>query len=138
MTAPTLPEGGFRTGVDYTPRERQEESERRAFAWVLVRLTGLILTVLVLGHFSLTHIFTDVADTGAGFVARRWSSALWLIWDWLLLAAAISHGAAGVWVALDDYTPDRVRRARRQRVLIGLSAVILALGTVTIVVVGVR
>jgi succinate dehydrogenase / fumarate reductase membrane anchor subunit len=114
-------------------RPRQTGSRARLWSFVLVRLTGLMLTVLVLGHFGLTHIVNDVAETDSAFVARRWGSALWVTWDWLMLATAIVHGAVGVWVAIDDYTPDLAGRRRRQRVLLGLSAVALSLGTITIV-----
>ena len=50
---------------------------RGLFGWLLVRLTGLLLTVLVIGHFALTHIVTDVAQTGSAYVASRWGSARW-------------------------------------------------------------
>jgi succinate dehydrogenase / fumarate reductase membrane anchor subunit len=112
---------------------RQTRDGTRVASFVLVRLTGLMLTVLVLGHFTLTHIVHDVADTDAAFVARRWGSALWVIWDWLMLATAIAHGATGVAIAIDDYSPDPASRRRRRRVLLGLSAIALAGGTLTIV-----
>jgi succinate dehydrogenase / fumarate reductase membrane anchor subunit len=92
------------------------------------------LTVLVLGHFALTHIVNDVAETDAAFVARRWGSALWLIWDWLMLVAALVHGAAGVSVAIDDYAPAADQRGRYRRILLGLTTAALAAGTVTIAV----
>lgn len=117
-----------------TAQPRQTRDKARLWSFVLVRLTGLVLTILVLGHFGLTHIVNDVAETDSAFVARRWSSALWVTWDWLMLATAITHGAAGVWIAIDDYTPNAASRSRRRQVLIGLSAVALALGTVTLVI----
>jgi succinate dehydrogenase hydrophobic anchor subunit len=110
----------------------------RVLSFVMVRLTGLFLTVLVLGHFGLTHIVTDVAETDSSFIARRWSSAVWLTWDWLLLFMAILHGAAGVWVVIDDYTPDLARRRRRRRALVIVSALALVIGTATIVTVILR
>jgi succinate dehydrogenase hydrophobic anchor subunit len=112
---------------------RRTEERARVWSFLLVRLTGLALSILVLGHFALTHIFNDVAETDSAFVARRWGSALWVTWDLLMLVAAVAHGAAGVWVAIDDYTPELAARRRRRRVLIGISAVALALGTITIV-----
>ncbi|HEY7032314.1 MAG TPA: succinate dehydrogenase [Thermomicrobiales bacterium] len=112
---------------------RSTDGRARLWSFLLVRLTGLALTILVLGHFTLTHIVNDVADTDSAFVARRWGSALWVAWDWLMLLCAIAHGAAGVWVAIDDYTPETAGRRRRHRVLLGISAVALALGTITIV-----
>jgi succinate dehydrogenase hydrophobic anchor subunit len=106
----------------------------RAASFVIMRVTGLALAVLVLGHFTLTHIVNDVADTDSAFVAQRWNSALWVAWDWLMLAAAVIHGASGVWIAIDDYTPEQTARGLRRSILIGVSALALALGTVTIAV----
>jgi succinate dehydrogenase / fumarate reductase membrane anchor subunit len=123
-----------RVRVAYQGAEpRRTGDGARPWSFVLVRLTGLALSVLVLGHFALTHIVNDVAETDSAFVARRWDSALWVTWDWLMLVCAVAHGAAGVWVAIDDYTPEIAGRRRRHRVLLGLSAVALALGTITIV-----
>ena len=116
---------------DARPRQTRDGTWLASF--VLVRITGLALTVLVLGHFALTHIVHDVSDTDAAFVAHRWGSALWVIWDWLMLTAAITHGAAGVWIAIDDYTPELASRSVRRSILVVLSAATLAIGTMTIV-----
>lgn len=104
----------------------------RAAAYLVVRLSGVILAVLVLGHFALTHVINDVADTGSAFVARRWGSALWLAWDWTMLGAAFVHGGAGVWIVIDDHTPDRARRRRRHALLTVACTVLWALGSVSI------
>jgi succinate dehydrogenase hydrophobic anchor subunit len=69
-----------------------------------MRGTGVLLSVLVLGHLLFVHLLTDVARTGAGFVARRWSSALWLVWDGTMLTAALAHGAIGATTVIRDYT----------------------------------
>jgi succinate dehydrogenase / fumarate reductase membrane anchor subunit len=113
------------------PRTSRRLVRRGLFAWLLVRFTGLILTVLVIGHFALTHIVTDVAQTGSSYVASRWASALVVGWDWIMLAAAVLHGAVGLRVVIGDYAP-----ARGRGVLVGLLVVLgvamVALGTWTI------
>ena len=123
-------------GRAFRAGQRQQIVARRAgkrlAASVAVRVTGLALAVLVLGHFTLTHIVTDVADADAGYIAERWRSALWLAWDWTLLATALFHGAAGTWIAVEDYSPDPLRRRRRQRLLVAVTLVMLVLGTVTL------
>lgn len=101
--------------------------------WLTIRLTALVLSVLVLGHFALTHFITDVADTDSSFVAARWASPLFIAWDWTMLVAAVVHGAAGLWVAIGEYATGR-RRTLLRRGLIALSLVMLAGGTATIVV----
>lgn len=104
----------------------------RAIAYLVVRLTGVLLAVLVLGHFALTHVLTDVEDTGSAFVGRRWASAFWLGWDFLMLGAAFAHGGAGAWVIVDDYTRDPEARRRRRRVIVAVCAGLWALGAVLI------
>jgi succinate dehydrogenase hydrophobic anchor subunit len=104
---------------------------RGVLTWLVVRVTGLLLAVLVLGHFAVTHIVTDVAETGSEFVAERWGSTIVLGWDWLMLAAAVLHGAAGLRVIVVEYAgPRRVRLLSAG--LFALSGAMVALGTVTI------
>lgn len=133
MSAVLGPEGRrLRTGERRRAPARAGGAGARAAAYVAVRVTGVVLAVLVLGHFTLTHIVTDVAEADAGFIARRWSSALWLAWDWTMLATALFHGAAGVWIAVEDYTPEPARRRRRKWVLATITVLLFALGTTTI------
>ena len=124
--------GDFRTGVRHEVAPRPGRSRARLYSYVIVRLTGLVLAVLVLGHFTVTHITTDVAGTDAGFVAQHWNSALWLLWDSAMLAAAMLHGAAGVWIAIEDYTPDAKKRRWRQRSLAAISSLLFVSGLVAI------
>ena len=104
----------------------------RAAAYLLLRVTGVMLAVLVLGHFALTHVVTDVADTDSAFIARRWGSALWLAWDWTMLGSAFLHGGAGVWVLIDDFTPDPAARRRRRWLLVSGCTVLWLIGSVLI------
>jgi succinate dehydrogenase hydrophobic anchor subunit len=118
--------------VDRAGHQSPRVVRRGLFTWLMVRVTGLILTVLVIGHFALTHILTDVAETDATFVTARWASALTIGWDWLMLASAVLHGAAGLRVVIGDYAPDRARRPLVGLLLL-LSLGMTALGTWTIV-----
>ena len=99
--------------------------------WLVVRLTGLILALLVLGHFALTHFVTDVAQTDSAFIADRWASPLFLAWDWTMLVCAVAHGAAGIWVAIGEYASGGRRTALR-RALLALALLMIAGGTATI------
>jgi succinate dehydrogenase hydrophobic anchor subunit len=132
MNTPTQHKGGeFRPGDRYEVPARPTDGGR-LFYYVMVRVTGLVLAVLVLGHFAVTHITTDVAETDASFIARRWSSALWLLWDWAMLTAAMLHGVAGVWIIIEDYTPNREQRRRHQRLLVSISALLFVFGLIVI------
>jgi succinate dehydrogenase / fumarate reductase membrane anchor subunit len=100
--------------------------------YVAVRVTGVLLSVLVLGHFAVTHFVTDVAHDDAGFVARRLSSVLWVGWDSIMLAAALAHGAVGVRIALRDYCLSRQRRRAASRALATGVLVVFAVGVAAI------
>lgn len=104
----------------------------RPWEYVAVRVTGVLLSVLVLGHFAVTHFVTDVAHDDASFVARRLSSALWLAWDSLMLAAALGHGAVGARIALRDYGSTGRRRRIASRALNTGVLVVFAVGVAAI------
>lgn len=123
-----------RRGVRWEAPPPAGSRRARVATYLAVRVTGLILAVLVLGHFAMTHVVTDVADADAGFIADRWGSALWLAWDGTMLTAALAHGAAGAWIAIEDYTADRGRRRRRLAVLAAGTALLLAIGWTTLAV----
>jgi len=89
--------------------------------YLTIRITGVLLAVLALGHFAITHVVNDVATTTSSFVARRWGSALWVIWDGLLLSAALLHAGAGLVAVIRDY---RTRPTARRRWLGALAALV--------------
>jgi succinate dehydrogenase hydrophobic anchor subunit len=128
-TTPAPPRPASWERAPLTPRA---DDTSRLFTYVLLRVTGLMLSVLVLGHFAVTHLLTDVARDDSAFVARRLSSALWVSWDATMLAAAIAHGAAGVRLALSDYSADAGRRRLLERCVVSFSVVLFVLGVIAI------
>jgi succinate dehydrogenase hydrophobic anchor subunit len=116
LTATPVPEGDRSHLVEY----------------VVLRLTGLVLAVLVLGHFAVTHVVTDVSHDTSAFVARRLASALWIAWDGAMLAAALAHGVAGIRIAAADYVHSARARILVDRGLPALGVVLLVLGLIAI------
>lgn len=104
---------------------------RSVVDYVLLRVTGLALSVLVLGHFAVVHVVTDVADDDAAFVAGRLSSAVWIAWDSAMLAAALAHGAVGLRLALADYASGR-RRRLLARAVVAVAAALFVVGAAAI------
>lgn len=98
----------------------------------MLRVTGLLLAVLVLGHFAVTHFVTDVARDNSAFVARRLSSGIWLAWDASMLAAALVHGATGVRLGLADYVSSVRTRRILERAVITVTSVFFVLGVIAI------
>lgn len=74
------------------------------FAWFFMRISGLVLVLLVLGHVALMHIVNSVDEIDYGFVAARWTAGVgWRLYDFFLLFFALLHGANGVRGMIDDY-----------------------------------
>jgi succinate dehydrogenase / fumarate reductase membrane anchor subunit len=113
------------------PSPVREQRAPRLVDYVLLRLTGVLLSVLVLGHFVVTHFVTDVARDDSAFVARRLSSAVWIAWDSAMLAAAVAHGSVGLRIAIADYaTP--ARRRVLERVVLALGTLVFTVGAAAI------
>lgn len=73
------------------------------YAWLFMRVSGILLLFLALGHLVIMHILNSVDEINFAFVAGRWANPLWRLYDWLLLMLALVHGFNGVRVMVDDY-----------------------------------
>lgn len=111
-------------------------TQPRLAVFLVMRVTAVALAVLVLGHFAVTHLVNDVAETGSSFVLRRWSSALWLAWDWTMLAAALTHAGAGLWLLIDEQASAPRRRRALHAALALTVAALLAVGTAALTIAG--
>ena len=119
-------------GVSEKQAGRRPRPSFEAWSWLFMRVSGLALVFLALVHFALTHITTDVADTGSGFVAERWANPLWRVFDWALLALALFHGLNGLRWIIDDYVSVPARRAVVKTCLYTVSLALFGYGSLTI------
>lgn len=103
------------------------------FSWFFMRISGLFLVFLAVGHMFIMHVINDVKEVDYAFVAARWETPFWRTWDWLLLALALLHGVNGLRIVLDDYVRSPGRRLAAKWSLYTLSFVFFFLGTLVIV-----
>jgi succinate dehydrogenase / fumarate reductase membrane anchor subunit len=113
--------------------ERRPRQNFETWSWFFMRISGLILVFLALIHFSITHIFHDVAHTNSAFVSARWNNPLWRIYDWALLALGLMHGVNGLRMITDDYVRHPAKRAFTKAALYGVTFAMFAYGTLTII-----
>lgn len=93
-------------------RARPHGSGFELGVWYLMRLSGLALFALALGHFSITHFIFDPAnETSQWIVDERWGSVLWRTVDWLMLTMVVLHSFMGVRTVVQDYTHGGARTA---------------------------
>ena len=97
------------------------------YSWLFMRISGLVLLFLALGHLVIMHLINNVDRIDYQFVAARWAGWFWRGYDLVLLTLALIHGLNGLRVILDDYVPPAWRRVS-VRTLYLVGAVMLALG----------
>ncbi|GAC1412991.1 MAG: hypothetical protein NVSMB57_08490 [Actinomycetota bacterium] len=98
-----------------------------------MRISGLVLVFLVLGHFAIVHLIdTGVDRVNFAFVSGRWSSPFWQTYDALMLTLGLMHGANGMRVIVEDYVRPE-RRPAVKSVLYLVTFVMFVLGLLIIV-----
>jgi succinate dehydrogenase / fumarate reductase membrane anchor subunit len=82
----------------------QSRSNFERYSWIFMRISGLVLVFLVLGHLLIMNILDGgVQRINFAFVAGRWSSPFWQTWDLLQLWLAMLHGGNGMRTIISDY-----------------------------------
>lgn len=115
-----------------TIRRISSTSNFELFSWLFVRVSGILLIFLALGHFAIMHVINDVTSVNFAFIAARWASPVWRTYDALLLILALIHGATGMRVIIDDYVRPPGWRLAAQTVLWVTTGVTLIVGSLTL------
>jgi succinate dehydrogenase / fumarate reductase, membrane anchor subunit len=84
-------------------------------AWLFMRYSGVLLIPLVWIHVAINDVLVGVHAIDLDYVAMRWATLGWRIYDMALLAFAFAHGMNGLRNVLSDY----VHRPRTRRLLDG-------------------
>ena len=88
------------------------------YAWLFMRVSGV-------GDGGVQRI-------NWAFVAGRWASPFWQVWDLLMLWLALLHGTNGMRTIIDDYTRRDATRLWLKALLYVAATVVIALGTLVI------
>jgi len=89
------------TGITRRKVQVQSNFERRAF--LFMRTSGILLLFLAVGHMMIQHVLNSSTHLTIQFVAERWNSWGWKVYDMLLLIFAYLHGMNGFRNVLGDY-----------------------------------
>ncbi|OQO91183.1 succinate dehydrogenase hydrophobic membrane anchor subunit [Saccharomonospora piscinae] len=119
------------------PRSPRRPAARRSnfemYSWLFMRMSGLLLVVLVLGHLFIMNILDGgVHRINFAFVAGRWASPFWQFWDLAMLWLAMLHGGNGVRTIIDDYARRDSTRFWLKMLLYVATVVIIVLGTLVV------
>ena len=103
------------------------------WSWVFMRGSGVLLLVLVFGHLFVNLMLgKGIHAIDFGFVAGKWASPFWQVWDMLMLWLAMLHGFNGVRTVINDYTERDGTRWVLKGLLILATVFSVVLGTLVI------
>lgn len=113
--------------------KRAGRSNFESYSWIFMRVSGVVLLVLVFGHLLIMNILDGgVQRINFAFVAGRWSSPFWQVWDLLQLWLAMLHGTNGLRTIINDYAEKPHVRFWLQAVLYVAAVFTVVLGTLVI------
>ena len=73
-------------------------------SWIFMRVSGIVLLGLALGHLVIMHLLHSVHEIDYNFVVQRYTGWIWRAYDLAMLILAMIHGANGARVIIDDYS----------------------------------
>lgn len=106
------------------------------WAWYFMRISGLALVFLALGHLVIVHLLFNVETINYAFVADRWTDPhtgfLWRLWDLAMVVLAVFHGFNGLRQVLDEYIVRPARRVVAHTLIWTAVTIMIAVGSYAI------
>jgi succinate dehydrogenase / fumarate reductase membrane anchor subunit len=102
------------------------------YAWFFMRISGIVLLGLALGHLVIMHITNSVDHIDYQFVAARYRTPFWRTYDLVMLWLALLHGLNGLRTVIDDYVQTKSWRLISLSCLWVVGLVFLVLGSLVI------
>lgn len=116
-----------------TPNPTTPPSQWEARAWKLMRLSALLLVPLVWIHVVIQDLLVGVHRINLDYVAMRWASLGWRVYDAALISFTFAHGINGLRQVLEDYVHGRRSRKLLRAALFGTWLIITGMGTIALI-----
>ncbi len=125
----------YRSNPSRAARPRPEEPGRDRFWWYFMRISGLALVLMALGHMLIMHVLVALRgqEIDFAFVTSRWGTPFWRIYDALLLVLAMVHGVNGARIVVGDYVANRTARGLLVILLGAVAVVWILLGLLVVI-----
>lgn len=102
-------------------------------SWLFMRMSGVLLVILVFGHlFVNLWLGEGVQGIDFAFVAGKWASPFWQVWDLTMLWLGLIHGGNGVRTIIDDYARNSTLRMTLKGLLYFAVVITIILGTLVV------
>lgn len=102
-------------------------------AWKWMRYSAVLLIPLAWGHVLIQDVLVGVYRIDLNYVALRWATLFWRVYDVLLLAFTFAHGMNGLRQVLADWFPALRARQTFGWIIFIVWAVITAIGGTAII-----
>ncbi len=101
-----------------TPQVRKKGANLEKAGWIYMRVSGVLLVVLIFGHLFVNLMLGEgIHGIDFAFVAGKFASPFWQVWDVLMLWLALIHGANGMRTIVNDYVVGATTRKVLARML---------------------
>ncbi|WP_457633733.1 succinate dehydrogenase, partial [Oceanithermus desulfurans] len=81
---------------NFNEARQQASTNVELIWWVFMRVSGVLLVFLVLGHIYMNNIMISNTSIDYDYVASRFSQPLIKVYDLVMLALAMLHGTNGL------------------------------------------
>lgn len=124
------------TTID-APRSGRAHPGRRfnveKWGWIYMRASGVVLIVLIFGHLFINLVAGDgVRQIDFAFIAGKYATPFWQIWDALMLWLALIHGSNGMRTITNDYVVHPTANRVTKVALVAATVALIVLGTLVI------
>jgi succinate dehydrogenase / fumarate reductase membrane anchor subunit len=110
----------------------RETSKTGAVAWLLQRISSVLLFVMLLLHFVTYHFIAKGVYTWEN-VVQKMQSPWFNLLQFLFLTTALYHGINGIWMVTEDYIHHKIWRQVIFSVLVFLGLSLFFIGILTII-----
>ena len=119
------------------PRSARAHPNRRfnieKWGWIYMRVSGVVLVVLIFGHLFINLVAGQgVKQVDFAFIAGKYATPFWQLWDALMLWLALIHGSNGMRTITNDYVVHPTANRLVKYALVAATAVLILLGTLVI------
>ena len=115
------------------PRTSTRRGNVEKWGWIYMRASGAVLVVLIFGHLFINLVAGEgVKQVDFAFIAGKWASPFWQVWDGLMLWLALIHGGNGMRTITNDYVSNPTANRLLKGAILVAVALLLLLGTLVI------
>ncbi len=111
---------------------RQTVTSGGALPWLLQRISGVYLAVILLIHVINLHVLLD-GEVSFAAISERVATPMWKTLNISFLVIALFHGLYGLWVVLEDYIHKGWMRILIYSVIAAIAVVFTIFGTLTMI-----